>query len=263
MFGGQKIRNTILGSGLATCLVIFYSLGLATHNISQLRDNQVLKRKVFPSPGKQNRALDSTQLKTYLGIGNDRIEEQLQYQPNSRKIKTILLLDEHKMWSVPPGKTLFSQKKCLVQSCSISYNPNTISKADLVITRGANVFEKPQLRPDQLWLVYQLESARNRPFLHSGANWTATYRRDSTLVAPYGKWLSHAQEEIEEGEEGEEEDYGRGREGRVAWLVSNCNAHNPRLEYGRALSKYFPVDIMGLCGDRTNKCPRVRQSFTL
>ena len=43
-------------------------------------------------------------------------------------------------------------------------------------------------RPDQLWLVYQLESAKNRHFLHSEANWTATYRRDSTLATPYGWW---------------------------------------------------------------------------
>ena len=110
-------------------------------------------------------------------------------------------------------------------------------------------------------MVYQLESAQNRPFLHSGANWTATYRRDSTLVAPYGKWLSHAQTGLEEMEKMEEDDYVGGREDRVAWLVSNCNANNPRLEYARALSTYFPVDIMGQCGDRTNKCPRVSSLF--
>ena len=59
MFGVKKIRNTILGSGLATCLIIFYSLGLATHNIAQFRDSQALKRKVFPSRGKKS---NSTQL---------------------------------------------------------------------------------------------------------------------------------------------------------------------------------------------------------
>ena len=119
-------------------------------------------------------------------------------------------------------------------------------------------------RPDQLWLVYQLESPLSRPFLHSGANWTATFRRDSTLVTPYGKWISHAQdglEEMEKEEAEEGEDYVGEREDRVAWLVSNCNANNARLEYARALSTFFPVDIMGQCGDRTNKCPRVRQTY--
>ena len=76
-------------------------------------------------------------------------------------------------------------------------------------------------------------------------------------MAPYGKWLSQATEEEEEEEE--EDDYAGEREGRVAWLVSNCNANNPRLEYARALSAFFPVDIMGQCGDRANKCPRVSQ----
>ena len=77
---------------------------------------------------------------------DDRIQEQLLYQPNSKKIKTILLLDEHKAWSVPPGKSLFTSEKCLVDTCSISYNPKTIDKAHLVITRGANVLERPKLR---------------------------------------------------------------------------------------------------------------------
>ena len=148
MFGVQRerVRKTILGTGLATCLIIFYSLGLATHNIAQFRDSQALKRKVFPSRGKKSNSTDLSQLLTSPGSSNDRIEEQLEYQPNSKKIKTILLLDEHKMWTVPSGKTFFSQKNCPVQSCSISYNPSTISKADLVITRGANVFERPKLR---------------------------------------------------------------------------------------------------------------------
>ena len=54
MFGVKKIRNTVLGSGLATCVIIFYTLGLTTHNISPYRDNQaLLKRKVFPSLGKK------------------------------------------------------------------------------------------------------------------------------------------------------------------------------------------------------------------
>ena len=49
-----------------------------------------------------------------------------------------------------------------------------------------------------------------------------------------------------------------GREGRVAWFVSNCDASNKRLEYGRALARHFPVDIIGKCGSREVKCSRVR-----
>ena len=109
-------------------------------------------------------------------------------------------------------------------------------------------------RPDQLWMVYQLESAQNRPVLNSEANWTATYRRDSTLATPYGWWRGTDEEEEEE-ESGMTADFAGGREGRVAWFVSNCQASNRRLEYARELSKHFPVDIFGSCGEL--KCSRV------
>ena len=112
-------------------------------------------------------------------------------------------------------------------------------------------------RPDQLWLVYQLESAKNRPVLHSEANWTATYRQDSTLAAPYGWWRADDddQAEDEDEESGLTADFAGSREGRAAWFVSNCHASNRRLEYARALSAHYPVDIFGACGEL--KCSRV------
>ena len=48
-----------------------------------------------------------------------------------------------------------------------------------------------------------------------------------------------------------------GRAGRAAWLVSNCDANNARLEYAEALAKYFPVDIIGKCGQQLSQCSRV------
>ena len=104
-------------------------------------------------------------------------------------------------------------------------------------------------------MVYQLESAQNRPVLHSEANWTATYRRDSTLATPYGWWRPDSDDEAEEEESGHSADFAGAREGRVAWFVSNCQASNKRLEYARALSTHYPVDIFGACGEL--KCSRV------
>merc|ERR1711971_261842 len=113
----------------------------------------------------------------------------------------------------------------------ISFNPKTIQKADLVVTRGVHE-AKMKLQPDQLWLVYNLESAQTRPWIDKQANWTASYRRDSTLAAPYGKW-EYFNEEVTAAKQ--VRDFGRGREGRVAWLVSNCNAMNKRLEFAQKL----------------------------
>ena len=104
-------------------------------------------------------------------------------------------------------------------------------------------------------MVYQLEAAQSQPFLNSEANWTATYRRDSTVVTPYGWW--EGEEEVGDEGEGAGEDLSVGREGRAAWLVSNCDANNARLEYAEALAKYFPVDIIGKCGQQLSQCSRV------
>ena len=113
----KRIRNSLIGSGLASCLLVFYSLGLLTHHISRdiSRESQSLKRKVFPSLGKE--VTPPIIPRVLVSGSDDRIESQLLYQPNSRKIKTILLLDEHKMWTVPSGKSLFTSKACLVDSC--------------------------------------------------------------------------------------------------------------------------------------------------
>lgn len=105
-------------------------------------------------------------------------------------------------------------------------------------------------------MVYQLESAQSRPYLNSQANWTATYRRDSTLATPYGWWSDDGEEE--EQDDDSHADFVGVREPRVAWFVSNCNANNKRLEYARSLSKYYPVDIFGKCGEL--KCSRSDQS---
>ena len=106
-------------------------------------------------------------------------------------------------------------------------------------------------------MVYQLESAQSRKYLNSEANWTATYRRDSTLVAPYGWWKSYQEDEddADNSDKVVSADFAGVREGRVAWFVSNCDANNKRLEYAEQLSKYYPVDIFGKCGNL--RCPRV------
>jgi len=237
MFCLKKVRNSFIFIIVSTCSLIFLvSQHLNSSKREHVRAVSQLQKMVFPT----------------LGSG-DRIREQLEYRPFSKKIKTILLVDEQKAWKgggVLSGKEMFIKKKCPVDSCVISFNPKTLSKADMVVTRGVSEM-KMSLNPEQVWLVYNLESAQTRPWIDSKANWTASYRRDSTLVAPYGKW-EYFDEKVKEVEQ--VRDYSRGREGRVAWLVSNCNAVNKRLEYARKLSQYIPVDIIGGCGEI--RCPK-------
>ena len=121
-------------------------------------------------------------------------------------------------------------------------------------------------------------------------NWTATYRRDSTVVTPYERWVEHHQppvpppsprpphtlnktKQVSHISINTESLFdlacgsSKKKEGaplcqatiwslQVAWFVSNCGARNGRLEYARELAKHIQVDIFGACGNLT--CPRSR-----
>jgi len=196
-----------------------------------------IQKKVFPREGV---------------TGEDRIEEQLQYIPTSKKIKQILLFDEHKLWKksgVTSGREIFITKRCPVDSCIISYNTGKVEKADMVITRRFQG-KSPMKHDKQVWLAYNLESAENRKAIDE-ANWTATYRTDSTLVTPYGRWQYFDEEQYTRLQT---RNFARGRKASVAWMVSNCDADNQRLAYAKELAKYIKVDIYGKCG--TLKCPK-------
>ena len=130
--------SNVVGSILATCVFIFVTIDHYKKDVAgskaggaNMKKVGLLKRKIFP-----------------VRDGADRIQEQLQYQPNSKKMKTILLLDEHKAWQgagIQSGKEMFTKKQCPVDTCTISYNPNNLEKADLVISRGSMV-ERPKIR---------------------------------------------------------------------------------------------------------------------
>jgi len=86
-------------------------------------------------------------------------------------------------------------------------------------------------------------------------NWTATYRTDSTVVAPYERW-QYFNENARVADQGY--NYAENKTRKVAWFVSNCGARNGRLQYARELAKYIEVDIYGACG--TKRCPRTEAS---
>ena len=62
-------------------------------------------------------------------------------------------------------------------------------------------------------------------------NWTATYRTDSTVVAPYERW-QYYNENVKTMKQ--EKNYAANKTKQVAWFVSNCGAR-----YG--LFKLCPV----------------------
>lgn len=67
------------------------------------------------------------------------------------------------------------------------------------------------------------------------------HRRDSTIVAPYEKWVYYDSrvKQIKQNY-----NYALNKTKKVAWFVSNCHSRNQREIYAQELQKYIQVDII-------------------
>lgn len=195
----------------------------------------------------------------------DRIPEQLMFVPpqfSSQKdqeavpLKKILLWNGISSWGGNrPGRGAFLKEKCPVNACALTTSRSDFQSADLVLFKDH--FTMPTVRrpKHQLWMLYMLECPLHTQMFKAEAksafNFTATYRHDSTLVAPYERWQYH-NENVRSLEQ--KRDMAANKTRAVAWFVSNCGARNGRLQYAKELAKHIQVDIYGSCG--TKKCPR-------
>ncbi|XP_050408377.1 glycoprotein 3-alpha-L-fucosyltransferase A [Patella vulgata] len=191
----------------------------------------------------------------------DRILNQLEFIPVNVKergedepMKTIVVYNGFSGWDVKPGQQTFIDQKCPVNRCFLSPDRQKGLDADAILfshSPSRPVFKRPL---NQIWILFMLESPYHTPGLSAYQdifNWTATYRHDSTIVAPYEKF-SPFNESVQT--KPQTKNYAGGKTKQVAWFVSNCGARNGRRQYANELAKYIGVDIYGGCG--TLKCPR-------
>ncbi|KAK7099546.1 glycoprotein 3-alpha-L-fucosyltransferase A-like [Littorina saxatilis] len=199
---------------------------------------------------------------------DDRIPQQMKFvAPSIRKkmqqgekvgVKKICTYPFIGDWSIQEsGGALFKKHQCAVQACEI-VGDDSLAEADVVLTKGS--YLEPSKRPEgQVWALFLLESPYHTAELPDGRlglfNWTATYRHDSTIVAPYEKYVPFNASVLSRPPA---KNYALGKTKKVAWFVSNCGAQNGRLQYARELAQHIQVDIYGGCGDLT--CPRHEQS---
>ncbi|CAH2245881.1 glycoprotein 3-alpha-L-fucosyltransferase A [Pararge aegeria] len=190
--------------------------------------------------------------------GDDRIVEQLTYTlPKDEEVpvKKILLANGLGTWGVAGGRTEFIRNKCPVDACTLTADAREAANADAILYKDHHIPFNVKRPPNQIWILYYLEcpyhTASLRPTSLDVFNWTATYRRDSDIVAPYEKWVYH---DTLFTEKEPERNYAANKTKKVAWFVSNCHARNRRLQYARQLSKFISVDIYGACG--SHHCPR-------
>ena len=196
---------------------------------------------------------------------DDRIQKQLKFVANSVQeqqkaggpvtLKKILVYSGTGSWHIPRGTALFQQQQCTVQACELVDDRSKLKEADVVLFQHAPsqtlVAERPR---HQVWALFLLESPYHSASLAGSRgvfNWTATYRHDSTIVAPYEKYIPLNESLLTRTPI---KNYAAGKTKKVAWFVSNCGARNGRRQFADELSKHIQVDIYGGCGKL--KCPR-------
>lgn len=215
-------------------------------------------------------------------LESDRITDQLMFLPpkpkageaersasenevSTSRLKKIVLYNGLNSWApLKAGRESFLNAKCPVDTCTISTNKGDVIDADAVLFKDHFPTQsQPWRRPSyQVWILYFLECPYHTQHVKFGDvfNWTATYRRDSDLVAPYERW-AYFDESVKRqppGSPAASINYAANKTRQVAWFVSNCGARNGRLQYARELSKYISVDVFGACG--TKLCPRTTAS---
>lgn len=186
----------------------------------------------------------------------DRITEQLMYVPENYQdydspVKEILLYNGLGTWGQTAGSRSFHN--CPVSRCLLTDDREKAATVDAILYKDHFIHPGVQRPKKQIWIIYFLECpyhTQNVKF-SDAINWTATYRRDSDLVAPYERWTYY---DPQVRQKVQNVDYAANKTKKVAWFVSNCGARNGRLAYARELGKYIQVDIYGNCG--TLSCPR-------
>ncbi|EDS38396.1 glycoprotein 3-alpha-L-fucosyltransferase A [Culex quinquefasciatus] len=190
----------------------------------------------------------------------DRISNQLMYVPanyetikRKGKLKSILLYNGLGPWNVKAGRDVFLTSKCPVTTCSITSAREKAVSADLILYKDHYIPPAVPRSAHQIFMMYFLECPFHTQHVKfpDAFNWTATYRKDSDVVAPYEKW-EYFDPRIRQIEQ--DRNYALNKTRKVAWFVSNCGARNGRLQYAHELQKHIQVDIYGACG--TYKCSR-------
>ncbi|XP_063400628.1 glycoprotein 3-alpha-L-fucosyltransferase A-like [Mytilus trossulus] len=195
---------------------------------------------------------------------DDRIVAQMRYKPphiieaEKKKeqvpLKTILLYHGFGGWALKKGQKTFQDQQCPVQQCTVTDDRRSAETADAVMFHHSPSKPWTKRPNNQIWILFLLESPYHTPGLsgfNNVFNWTASYRHDSIIVAPYEKMVPHDPNVITKKQD---KNYAVGKTKKVAWFVSNCGARNGRRQYADELGKYIQVDIYGACGPY--KCPR-------
>lgn len=176
-------------------------------------------------------------------------DDDARYSPSLPKEKIVILL-----WTSFFGQVdylHFPDWGCQDNRCIFTSNRTQLSNSRAVVFHSADIKDIPSNRmSNQIWIWHNLESPLNTRSLipFDGIfNWTATYRLDSDLPTPYGKFRNARPGEVVPLFK----NYAANKTKMVVWMVSNCLTSSGRENYVRELNRHLPVDIFGRCGPLT------------
>jgi len=186
---------------------------------------------------------------------DDRILSQIDVmnvyaqQKRKRKLKVILRVGKFNVDKINwfAGQESFVRDKCPIVDCWNTDDQSQARKADALLISEFRSSSRRRYLPKprgQIWIAQHREPPiHNRidPRSVRGLiNWTATYRRDSTIPMPVRKMAPNVSLTATTTSS-ESLNYAAGKTKLVAWFVSNCNAGNQRMRYAQELSKFIQV----------------------
>lgn len=188
--------------------------------------------------------------------GEDRIVTQMEFIPSALgETKNIFMNPSD--FNVPAGNKIFNN--CPVQHCTIVAGVNAKTVHARMFNMQFSYLDVSRFNQaktsDQIWIIYNLEGPLVTPdyYLLDGIfNWTASYRRDSTIVTPYERWRPY--EDVSPSKK--IKNYAAGKSRKAAIFVSNCDTTNGRMRYVHELQKHIDVHVYGACGDGSHHCDR-------
>ncbi|XP_030632694.1 alpha-(1,3)-fucosyltransferase 4-like [Chanos chanos] len=143
-----------------------------------------------------------------------------------------------------------------IRGCTVTADRDAYAQADAVIIHNRELMstwhELPeQPRPSrQKWIWMNFESPSHSGWLeeYDGVfNLTMSYRRGSDIFLPYGYLQPRHRNDPHETQHAGKLRFGRKRR-LVAWIISNWNENQERVQFYRQLSRYLRVDIYGRSG---------------
>jgi len=185
---------------------------------------------------------------------DDRILSQIDVmnvygrQKRNRKLKVILRVGNFNFETWVAGQEQFVRDGCPIVDCWMTNDQSQARDADALLISEFRDSSRRLYLPKprrQIWIAQHWESPLHNRIdpnsVRGLINWTASYRRDSTIVFRYEKMIPTIQATASVTSSDGSFDYASGKTKLVAWFVSNCNAGNQRMRYAQELSKFIQV----------------------